>query len=192
MFSKTVFLFFFFLSWQLFSEKAETAENSLFQPGIVLNFYNEPALKPGYTLGLDWEFFPAGKWRMGVTLPTVGYFYFPHNYEAYYLYPELSLRYIGRRGFYFSLGGASGLSLSRKVVPVYNLEGEEITDSFTKQLVLMAQAYFGMDFSRRSRPKPFRIYCSLGWKGLYPNNLGFQNQPMMQLGINYKLRGSYE
>ena len=160
-----------------------------FRIGLVANYYNEPAFKPGVTLGLDWETAIGNNWALGVTAPTAGYFYFPYNYEAFYFYPELSLRHTGKKGFYFSLGAGAGLSLSRKIVPVYNLDGKEIQDDFSgsEQLVLLVQVYFGVDCSRRASERPYRLYGSLGWKGLYPNNLGFQNQPMMQIGVNYKI-----
>jgi hypothetical protein len=165
------------------------AEEKSLRSGLLFNYYNEPALKSGATVGVDWEWPLIRSWRFGVVLPEITYFYFPDNYEAWYFYPEFSLRYIGPKGFYFALGSSAGLSLSRKVVPVYNLEGELIDDPFTRQLVLMVQAYFGMDFAQRYS-RAFRIYVSLGWKGLYPNNLGFQNQPMLQLGINYRINRS--
>lgn len=56
----------------------------------------------------------------------------------------------------------------------------------------MIQVYFGFDRSVRPRPEPYRIYGSIGWKGLYPNNLGIQSQPMMQIGINYKVNKKHE
>ncbi len=154
--------------------------------GMFLNYYNEPALKPGVSFGLDGEFPLNGLWSLAVGFPSVTYFYFPYNYEAYYIYPEFSFRRVGQKGVYFGAGAAAGLSLSRKVVPVYNMEGQEIRDPFTKQLVLFCQLYFGYDFSRLSLSWPYKLYLSLGWKGLYPNNLGFQNQPVIQMGINYR------
>ncbi len=163
--------------------------NEPFRIGLVANYYNEPAFKPGVTFGLDWEIPLWNTWALGLTAPTAGYFYFPYNYEALYFYPEFSLRHTGKKGFYLALGAGAGLSLSRKIVPVYNLDGEEIQDDFSgsEQLVLLVQAYFGVDCSRRASGRPYRLYGSLGWKGLYPCNLGFQNQPMIQIGVNYKI-----
>ena len=154
--------------------------------GVSVNYYNEPAFKPGISVALDGEIPLNERWRLAVGFPSFTYFYFPYNYEAFYLYPEISFRRIGSGGFYFAVGSGAGLSLSRKVVPVYNLEGREITDPFTKQLVMFFQLYWGLDFSRTKWDVPCRAYLSLGWKGLYPNNLGFQHQPMMQVGVNYR------
>lgn len=90
---------------------AESLSES-YRIGLILNYYNEPALKPGGTIGLDWEIPLAKNWSGAVSLPELGYFYFPDNYEAFYLYPEFSLRHIGDKGGSFSVSAASGLSLS--------------------------------------------------------------------------------
>ena len=188
-----VLLYSSLLSVVLSSAPADTIREPI-RIGLVANYYNELALKPGATLGVDWEFPIRNRWAFGLTAPTAGYFYFPVNYEAFYFYPESSLRHTGKKGFYFSLGAGAGLSLSRKIVPVYNLDGEEIQEDFSgsEQLVVLIQAYFGVDCSKRDIPRPYRLYGSFGWKGLYPNNLGFQNQPMLQFGVNYNIRSRRE
>jgi len=158
--------------------------------GLVANYYNEPAVKPGFTLGMDWEYSLNENHKLGLTLPEFTCFYFPDNYYALYFYPEAAYRYISTKGFYTALSLGGGLSLSRKTVPVYNLQGSLVDDSFTKQLFLTAQLAFGADLSRsRHMPLPCRIYMTLGWKGLYPNNLGMSNQILLQAGMNYRLAG---
>jgi len=46
--------------------------------GLILNYYNEPAVKPGGTIGLDWEIPIINNWYGAVSLPELGYFYFPY------------------------------------------------------------------------------------------------------------------
>ena len=163
------------------------AGDSLLRVGALVNFYNEPALRPGVTMGVDWEYSLDRNWKAALILPEVTYFYFPDNFEAWYLYPEISVRRVADNGFYMALGGGAGYSFSRKIVPVYNIEGEQIRDTHTRQYFMTVQLYTGYDFSRRFSRLPLRMYASLGWKGLYPNNLRIQNAAIMQIGASYSI-----
>ncbi len=154
--------------------------------GVILNFYNEPLIKPGVTLGFDNEYLITKNHRFGLTTPSITYFNFPLNYQAIYIYPELSYRFISNKGFYTGISYGAGLSMSQKIVPVYNLDGKEITPQWKEQLFMTSVLSFGWDF-QTSNNKPFRAYFNIGWKGIYPDNLGVLNQPTMQLGLRYNL-----
>ncbi|MGL1890419.1 MAG: hypothetical protein OCD02_02280 [Spirochaetaceae bacterium] len=166
--------------FNIFNLNAEKVTNH----GLVLSMYNEPLLKPGVTIGFDHEIELTKNHRFGIVLPEFTYFYFENNYQAFYLYPEISYRYISNKGFYTGISFGSGWSISQKIVPVYNLEGEEIDAEWNNQLFMTSALSFGWDFEE-SNNNPIRVYFNIGWKGIYPDNLGVLNQPMMQLGIKY-------
>ena len=158
--------------------------------GLVVSYYNEPSLKPGITLGLDTELNINSNHRIGLVFPTITYFYFPNNYHALYLYPELSYRFINNSGFYTGLSFGSGLSLSKKVVPVYNLNGDLTDTTWQRHLLLKSVLSFGYDLSIK-KSLPYRIFFNIGWKGIYPDNLGVLNQGLLELGVRYTLPNFY-
>ena len=76
----------------------------------------------------------------------------------------------------------AGLSLSKKVVPVYNMDGELISDPFLPQLFLKAGITTGYTYLNNM------FYLSIGWKGLYPYNLSIQNQPFFEFGYQRRVK----
>ena len=155
--------------------------------GVIASFWYEPSNRIGLVLGSDWEFMNDEGHGVAVTFPQFKVFNFPNNYFAFSFYPTLSYRFVHpKNGFYTSLTMGVGLNIQWKTVPVYNIEGYLIKDPGFYRMIAVAQWDLGYDFETKYKI-PARIYVSLGWNGIAPNNLGINNHLMFQLGLNIKL-----
>lgn len=155
--------------------------------GLVVNYWHEPALKPGLLLGADFEFMNSKGHGVGVTFPQMLVFYFPYNYVSLSVFPTVSYRFLHpENGFYTSLSIGVGVNTQWKTTPLFNLEGDRIDDDGFTRMIATAQVDLGYDFEIKYQT-PVRLYASVGWNGIYPNNLGINNHMMFQLGVNVKL-----
>jgi len=155
--------------------------------GIVFNYWHELATKPGVLLGVDWEFMNSKGHGFAVTFPQVLVFYFPYNYVSLSVFPTISYRFLDlEHGFYTSLAIGVGVNTQWKTVPVYNMEGYQIKDTGFTRMIATAQWDIGYDFEIKYKA-PLRLFFSIGWNGIAPNNLGINNHMMLQLGVNVKL-----
>lgn len=155
--------------------------------GLIVNFWNELGFRPGIVLGADWEFKNNQGHGVAVTFPNFVFFVFPSNFFSMSLYPTLSYRYVDpKNGFFTGLSMGVGLNAQWKIVPVFNLDGQQIKDPGFYRMIAVAQWDIGYDFETVLK-KPVRLFLSLGWNGLAPNNLNINNHIMIQLGVNIKL-----
>ncbi|MDK2817969.1 MAG: hypothetical protein KFW21_00795 [Spirochaetota bacterium] len=155
--------------------------------GLISSFWYEPANRVGLELGNDWEFMNNKGHGVAVTFPQFNVFYFPNNYIAFSLYPTISYRFVHpKNGFYTSLTMGVGLNIQWKTVPVYNIEGYLIKDSGFYRMIAVAHWDIGYDFEIKYKA-PVRLYTSIGWNGIAPNNLGINSHILFQIGLNIKL-----
>lgn len=155
--------------------------------GLIVTYWNELGFRPGIVLGSDWEFMNDKGHGVAVTFPNIVLFGFPNNFFSMSLYPTLSYRFVSpKNGFYTGLTMGVGLNVQWKTVPVFNIEGQQICDSGLYRMIAVAQWDIGYDFDIKYK-KPVRLFVSLGWNGLAPNNLNINNHIMLQLGVNAKL-----
>lgn len=156
--------------------------------GLIATFWNEPAIKPGLVLGTDWEFMNNEGHGVAVTFPQFLFFYFPDNYFSFSAYPSVSYRFVHpKNGFYTSLTTGFGYNGQWKTVPLYSIEGIQIKDSGFHRMIAIGQWDVGYDFETVLNT-PLRLFLSLGWNGIFPNNLSINNHFMLQLGVNVKLK----
>ena len=136
--------------------------------GLISSFWYEPANRVGLELGNDWEFMNNKGHGVAVTFPQSYRFVHPKN------------------GFYTSLTMGVGLNIQWKTVPVYNIEGNLIKDSGFYRMIAVAHWDIGYDFEIKYKA-PVRLYTSIGWNGIAPNNLGINSHILFQIGLNIKL-----
>ena len=186
---KTMSLFILFIGIisPIFAQEQEKKIDLTRRVGLIMNFWYEPSNKMGLVLGNDLEFMNNEGHGVAVTFPQFHFFYFPNNYLSFSLYPTISYRFVHpKNGFYTSLTMGAGLNIQWKTVPIYNIEGELITDPGFYRMIAVAQWDLGYDFEKKYKA-PVRLYASMGWNGIAPNNLGINSHLMFQLGLNIKL-----
>ncbi len=171
-----------------FSYTQEKSPNLSRRMGLIISYWNEPYSKSGAVLGLDWEFLNNKGHGVSVTFPQFLFYYFPNNHFSLSLYPTLSYRFVHpKNGFYTSLTMGVGLNIQWKTVPVYNIEGYLIKDPGFYRMIAVAQWDVGYDFETVLKA-PLRLFASVGWNGVAPNNLGINSHLMFQIGLNIKLK----
>ncbi len=187
---KRIYLFILFsgvFSPMFAQEKDNKNQNLTKRVGLITSFWYEPYNRTGLVLGSDWEFMNDKGHGVAVTFPQFKVFYFPNNYISFSFYPTLSYRFVHpKNGFYTSLTMGVGLNVQWKTVPVYNMEGYLIKDPGFYRMIAVAQWDIGYDFEAKYNA-PVRLFVSMGWNGIAPNNLGINNHAMLQLGLNIKL-----
>ncbi|MGL4561479.1 MAG: hypothetical protein ACRCV0_04235 [Brevinema sp.] len=155
--------------------------------GIQISYWYEPSFKSGSVLGIDWEFLNKKGHGVGLTFPSLRFFVFPYNSFSLSFYTALSYRYVHpKNGFYTSLALGLGLDAQWLIVPLYNMNGDQIRDPGLVRLFALAQWDIGYDFAIRFA-KPVRLFASFGWNGRYPTNLGINSHMFFQIGVNVKI-----
>jgi len=181
-------LVFLFIFINTFFYAKNTITNT--RVGLITSYWTELAIKPGLILGIDWEFINSKGHGVAITFPQFLVSSFPNNFIALSSYPSISYRFIHpKNGFYTSLTMGFGINIQWKTVPVFDMEGDRITDKGFVRMFALSQFDFGYDFFIKFKQKaPLRLFFSLGWNGIFPNNLGINNHLMIQLGLNIKLK----
>ncbi|MGL4389110.1 MAG: hypothetical protein ACRCTJ_06940 [Brevinema sp.] len=154
---------------------------------MQINYWYEPSIKSGTLLAIDWEFLNKKGHGVAVTFPSLRLFVFPYNSFSLSLYTSLAYRFVDpKNGFYSSLSMGIGLDTQWIIVPIYNMNGDQITDPGFIRMFAIAQWDFGYDFEIKFK-KPVRLFSTIGWYGRAPSNLGINSHLFFQLGVSIKL-----
>jgi len=141
------------------------------------SYYNELMLKPGVSLSSEVEVVLNDKNSLILGIPTINYFYYPGSSQSISIFPEVTYLYRSSKSFFIGLSIGSGVSIKEYIVPVYDRYGNISNKNKEYQSISLAGIVFGFDNFYEGE-----FEASLGWKGLYPYNLGFQHQPYFQVG----------
>lgn len=147
-----------------------------FKFSLNSSYYNELLIKPGVTISPELSLDLNKKNQLGISLPSLTYFYFPESHHALYIYPEIFYNFTPKKHFFIGVSGGYGLALSKIIVPVYNISGELVEPETMIQSIMKAGLNLGYSSTN------YDIYGSIGWKGLYPYNLTIKHQAYLQLG----------
>lgn len=168
---------------------AETGETVTYDStGLQIHYYNEPLLKPGLELALDYEKAFLKKHRLGIVFPSASYFVLPENNQVINIEGKLGYRYFPGNHFSFETGVGTGIYLSQIIVPVYDMEGNLRQANWNTQLSL--NAYISLSYlpGQNKNDSNWRPTGTLGWKGIFPNNLSLSHHIYLKAGIRYRLK----